>query len=284
MASENSTAGHGIQLITPGSGPKRVNFIFIHDFNEETATAWTFSESGTFWPLWLSRHHCPQSRLWSYNYNASLGDASDFGTQAALLTDVIANIVEDSNSGITVILVARGLGGLLAQYACIMADTREELRDIHCDLLTFDTPSLESHLSPTTSKSAEESDDQGPVSKMRGEIDTQFKALLEKPYSERHTFYFHNALKSTSIAGGQIGEDVADQEDVSKKQDEKPTVNTLKTNVLDNNVTEPLATQLRNENDPVFIDCLQILLSYLGTASTMENIMVEKKSGLDWFG
>lgn len=43
-------------------------------------------------------------------------------------------------------------------------------------------------------------------------------------------------------------------------------------------------TQLKNEDDPALKEFIQVLLRCLKTASVMENIMMEKRSGLDWFG
>lgn len=113
--------------------------------------------------------------------------------------------MSDDKSGVSVILIARGLGSLIAQYACVLADTREELRDVHWHLLAFDTSTWEIQSSRVEGNQAEVADSQMATREVRGQIDAQFKVLLEKPYSQRRVFY--SALDSapnTGEPGGQV--------------------------------------------------------------------------------
>lgn len=107
--------------------------------------------------------------------------------------------MSDEKSGVGVILIARGLGGLLAQYACILADTREELRDIQWHLLAFDSSTWEIPSLAIESNQTEVAASQVATRETRRQIDAQFKVLLEKPYSQRRVFY--TALDSASNAG-----------------------------------------------------------------------------------
>jgi hypothetical protein len=173
--------------------------VFVHGPNEDANTAWAFAESGTFWPLSISTNHGQGAQFWSFNYDtcsATFEDESALRTQSELLADALVKIVNDRYSGATVILVTRGLGSLVAQYACVMADTRTGIDDIHWDMIAFEEPSSGENLSPVGSEPTEETDDQLAVSKMRQEIDAQFKVLLEQPYSTRHTSYYPIPMKS----------------------------------------------------------------------------------------
>lgn len=107
--------------------------------------------------------------------------------------------MSDDKSGVSVILIARGLGGLIAKNACILADTREELRDVQWHLLAFDSSSWEDSSLPVQSNQTEVTDFQVATRETLRQIDAQFKVLLEKPYSQRRVF--HTALDSAPNAG-----------------------------------------------------------------------------------
>ncbi|KAF7527530.1 hypothetical protein G7054_g10436 [Neopestalotiopsis clavispora] len=288
MSSSQATTDAGIQLIVPGSGSKRTNIVFIHGSNEDATTAWTFSESGTFWPHSLSRHHgYARAQLWSFDYttpSATFDDVNTFRSQAELLADALVKMNNDNDSGATVILVGRGLGGLIAQFACIMADAGEDIEDIYWDLITFNVSSSEHHSPPGTSVLAEEADHQSSISKLWREIETQFKVLLEQPYSSRHTSSYHIPMKSSPKADGR-NEILNDRQIISDARDGRQTaVKSLETSVHDNKPNESDIAQLKNENDPEFVKFVEILKKCLRSASTTEIILYEKRTGQDFFG
>lgn len=45
-----------------------------------------------------------------------------------------------------------------------------------------------------------------------------------------------------------------------------------------------VSRKIKNEDDPALEEFIQVLSRCLKTASVTENIMMEKRTGLDWFG
>lgn len=45
-----------------------------------------------------------------------------------------------------------------------------------------------------------------------------------------------------------------------------------------------VSRKIKNEDDAALKEFIQVISGYLKTAAVMENIMMEKRSGQDWFG
>jgi hypothetical protein len=149
VATRSSTSRHDIDLLplSQSANTKQLSIVFIHGPSEDARSAWTHAESGTYWPTDLLVPECRGVRILAYNYDASaetFQDADVLHEQAAGLVEPLAKVMRRANGGNTVIFIAHGLGGLIAEKARMLAYDNAELQNKDFDLMRLGTPYFDS--------------------------------------------------------------------------------------------------------------------------------------------